>query len=228
MKKILSTVISGALLLGTTGCNMNNTGKGTLIGAGGGAAAGAGLGAIFGGGKGAAIGAAIGTAVGAGTGALIGRKMDKQKKQLEQIEGAQVETVTDANDLKAIKVTFDAGIFFATGKSDLSNSSQSALSDFAASLLENPLTDVTINGHTDNTGSRAVNDRLSKERAQAVANYLIGKGVPAKRLTTNGLAYDCPVASNETAEGRAQNRRVEIFIAANEQMVKEAENGTLK
>ena len=121
-----------------------------------------------------------------------------------------------------------AGILFSTGKSNLSKASQDALSDFATSLLENPLTDVTINGHTDNTGSRAVNERLSKERAQAVANFLIGKGVPSKRLTINGLAYDCPVASNETAEGRAQNRRVEIYIAANEQMVREAENGTLK
>lgn len=95
--------MSVALLLGATGCNMNNTGKGAAIGAGGGAAVGAGLGAIFGGGKGAAIGAAIGTAVGAGTGAIIGRKMDKQKEQLAQIEGAQVETVTDQNNLQAIK-----------------------------------------------------------------------------------------------------------------------------
>ncbi|MGN1237582.1 MAG: OmpA family protein [Muribaculaceae bacterium] len=228
MKKLLCVVISGALLLCTTGCNMSNTGKGAAIGAGGGAAAGAGLGAIFGGGKGAAIGAAIGTAVGAGAGALIGHKMDKQKAELAQIEGAQVETVTDQNNLQAIKVTFDAGIFFNTGKSNLSKASQDALSDFATSLLENPLTDVTINGHTDNVGSRAINEKLSKERAQAVANYLIGKGVPAKRLTTNGLAYDCPVASNDTEAGRAQNRRVEIFIAANEQMVREAENGTLK
>ena len=112
MKKILCVMLSGVLLLGSTGCNMNNTGKGALIGAGSGAAAGAGLGAIFGGGKGAAIGAAIGTAVGAGAGTLIGRKMDKQKQQLAQIEGAKVETVTDQNNLQAIKVTFDEGILF--------------------------------------------------------------------------------------------------------------------
>lgn len=228
MKKILCVMLSGVLLLGSTGCNMNNTGKGALIGAGSGAAAGAGLGAIFGGGKGAAIGAAIGTAVGAGAGTLIGRKMDKQKQQLAQIEGAKVETVTDQNNLQAIKVTFDEGILFKTGKSNLSTASQNALNDFATSLLENPQTDVTINGHTDNTGSRAINDKLSKERAQAVANYLIGKGVPSARMTTNGLAYDCPIASNDTPEGRAQNRRVEIYITANAQMVQDAENGTLK
>ena len=221
-------MLSGVLLLGSTGCNMNNTGKGALIGAGSGAAAGAGLGAIFGGGKGAAIGAAIGTAVGAGAGTLIGRKMDKQKQQLAQIEGAKVETVTDQNNLQAIKVTFDEGILFKTGKSNLSTASQNALNDFATSLLENPKTDVTINGHTDSTGSRAINEKLSKERAQAVANYLIGKGVPSARMTTNGLAYDCPIASNDTPEGRAQNRRVEIYITANAQMVQEAENGTLK
>lgn len=228
MKKILCVMLSGVLLLGSTGCNMNNTGKGALIGAGGGAAAGAGLGAIFGGGKGAAIGAAIGTAVGAGAGTLIGRKMDKQKQQLAQIEGAKVETVTDQNNLQAIKVTFEEGILFKTGKSNLSTASQNALNDFAISLLENPQTDVTINGHTDSTGSRAINEKLSKERAQAVANYLIGKGVPSARMTTNGLAYDCPIASNDTPEGRAQNRRVEIYITANAQMVQAAENGTLK
>lgn len=228
MKKILCVMLSGVLLLGATGCNMNNTGKGALIGAGGGAAAGAGLGAIFGGGKGAAIGAAIGTAVGAGAGTLIGRKMDKQKEQLAQIEGAKVETVTDQNNLQAIKVTFDEGILFKTGKSNLSAASQSALNDFAVSLLENPQTDVTINGHTDNTGSRAINEKLSKERAQAVSNYLVGKGVPSARMTVNGLAYDCPIATNDTPEGRAQNRRVEIYITANEQMVKAAEAGTLQ
>ena len=228
MKKILCVALSGALLLGATGCNMNNTGKGALIGAGGGGAAGAGIGALIGGGKGAAIGAAIGTAVGATAGSLIGKKMDKQKEELSKIEGAKVESVTDQNNLQAIKVTFDEGILFKTGKSDLSQSSRDALNNFATSLLENPQTDVTINGHTDNTGSRAVNEKLSKERAQSVANYLIGKGVPSKRLTTNGLAYDVPVADNSTAAGRAQNRRVEVYITANEQMVKDAENGTLK
>ena len=111
---------------------MSNTGKGAAIGAGGGDALGAGIGALVGKGKGAAIGAAVGGAVGAGTGALIGRKMDKQKKELEAIEGAQVETVTDANDLQAIKVTFDNGILFATNSSQLSSSSRDALTKFEA------------------------------------------------------------------------------------------------
>ena len=155
-------------------------------------------------------------------GALIGRRMDKQKAELEKIEGAQVETVTDENDLQAIKVTFNDKILFATGKSDLSDASRSALGKFAASLVQSPETDIAIYGHTDNTGSRAVNQKLSEERAQAVANYLIGQKVDPVRITTRGLAYDSPIADNSTEEGRAQNRRVEILITANDQMIQQA------
>ena len=186
-----------------------------------------GIGALAGKGKGAAIGAAIGAAVGSGTGALIGRRMDKQKKELEQIQNAQVETVTDVNNLQAIKVTFDNGILFATNKSELSPAARASLQKFAASLKNSPDTDVTIYGHTDNTGSRAINEKLSKERAEAVANFLVGNGVSRARITTEGLAYDQPVADNSTAEGRAKNRRVEVYITANENMIRKAENGTL-
>ena len=229
MKKILCGVLCAAMLLGTSGCaSLNNTTKGAMIGTGGGAALGAGIGALAGGGKGAAIGAAIGTAVGATAGALIGRKMDKQQQELEQIEGAQVEEVTDQNNLQAIKVTFDSGILFDTNKSDLSPSARRALSEFAVSLKNNSQTDVVINGHTDNTGTRAVNDRVSKERAQADAALDCGSGVSSSRLTTNGLAYDFPVADNSTEAGRAQNRRVEIFITASSDMINAAEQGTLK
>lgn len=206
---------------------MSYTGKGAAIGAGSGAALGAGIGALAGKGKGAAIGAAIGAAVGSGTGALIGRRMDKQKKELERIQNAQVETVTDINNLQAIKVTFDNGILFATNKSELGAPARKALQEFATSLKNSPDTDVTIYGHTDNTGSRAVNEKLSKERAEAVANFLVGNGVSRARILTEGLAYDQPVADNSTAEGRAKNRRVEIYITANADMIQKAENGTL-
>ena len=209
-----SLIFSGSVF---TGCaSWSNTGKGAAIGAGSGAALGAGIGALAGKGKGAAIGAAVGAAVGSGTGALIGRRMDKQKKELEAIEGAKVESVQDVNNLQAIKVTFDNGILFATNKSDLS-----------PSLKNSPDTDVTIYGHTDNTGTRAVNERISKERADAVANFLVGQGISRSRLTTEGLAFDQPVADNSTAEGRAQNRRVEIYITANADMIKKAESGQL-
>ena len=185
----MAAMMAAALL--TTGCaafqNMSKTGQGATIGGGGGAVAGAAIGAMAGGGKGAAIGTAVGAGLGAGVGALIGRRMDKQKAELEKIEGAQEETVTDENDLQAIKVTFNDKILFATGKSDLSDASRSALGKFAASLVQSPETDIAIYGHTDNTGSRAVNQKLSEERAQAVANYLIGQKVDPVRITTRGL-----------------------------------------
>ncbi len=138
-----------------------------------------------------------------------------------------MESVTDANNLQAIKITFDNAILFSTNKSELSASSRAALTKFANSLKDSPDTDITIYGHTDNTGSRAVNERLSKERAEAVANFLVGQGISRSRIITEGLAYDQPIADNSTAQGRAQNRRVEVYITANENMIQKAENGTL-
>ena len=218
-----------ACMLLSSGCNsMTNTGKGALIGGGGGAAVGAGLGALIGGGKGAGIGSAIGAAVGAGAGALIGKKMDKQQQQLEaSLPDATVEQTTDQNGLQAIKVTFEGGILFPTGKYTLNTQARQDLSQFAVSLKQNPLTDVQILGFTDNTGSYAVNEKLSNERASAVLTYLVNSGVSPTRLTAKGIPMADYVASNETAAGRAQNRRVEIYITASPQMVQEAENGTL-
>lgn len=228
MKKTMCLLLSALMILGISSCNMNNTAKGGLLGGGGGAAIGAGIGALIGKGKGAAIGAAIGAVAGGTAGALIGRKMDKQAKELAQINGAQVDTLTDQNGLTAIKVTFDQGILFATGKSNLSNSAKNSLNEFATSLLNNPQTNVQIYGHTDNTGSLATNQRLSKERALSVLNYLSAAGVPTSRMVSDGYDYQFPVASNDTEAGRAQNRRVEVYISANEQMIKDANNGTLK
>lgn len=216
------------MILGISSCNMNNTAKGGLLGGGGGAAIGAGIGALIGKGKGAAIGAAIGAVAGGTAGALIGRKMDKQAKELAQINGAQVDTVTDVNNLTAIKVTFDSGILFDFNKSNLSASAKNSLSQFAASLQNNPQTDVQIYGHTDNVGTRAANEKVSTQRAEEVRKYLVNSGVSNSRLTSQGLAYDYPVASNDTEAGRAQNRRVEIYITANEDMIKAAQDGTLQ
>ncbi len=222
-------VLSALLLITTVGCSsMSNTGKGAIIGTGGGAAVGAGLGAIFGKGKGAAIGAAVGAVAGGVAGTLIGKKMDKQKKELENIEGATVETVTDRNDNPALKVTLESGILFATGKSNLSNSAKSALNTFATSLINNPDTNIQIAGHTDNTGSRATNEKLSLARANSVKTYLMNAGVSSARMSAEGCAYDYPVASNDTEPGRAQNRRVEIYISANEAMIEAANAGTLE
>ena len=228
MKKLLSVSLCLALLVGATGCNMNNTQKGAVIGSTSGAAVGAGIGALIGGGKGAVIGGVLGTAAGTTAGVLIGKKMDKQKAELAQIEGAKVETVTDSNDLQAIKVTFDSGILFGFNSSTLSASAKQSLSEFATSLKNNPSTDVTIYGYTDNVGSLEANKKVSNQRALTVQQYLMESGVPTNRMTAQGLAWDNPVASNDTEAGRAQNRRVEIYITANQDMVNQANAGTLK
>lgn len=228
MKSKMAVILAVATLACSSCSSWSNTGKGAAIGAGSGAAVGAGLGAIFGGGKGAAIGAAVGGVVGTGAGAAIGKKMDRQKAEIEQqVEGAKVETVTDVNNLQAIKVTFDSGILFATGKSELSDAARASLLKFAGTMKNNPQTDITIYGHTDNTGSRAVNEKLSLDRAAAVANFLVGQGISRDRIKTEGLAFDAPVADNATPEGRAANRRVEVYITASEQMIRQAEAGQL-
>ena len=223
-------MLGAGVLFGEVGCSsFTNTGKGALIGGVGGAALGAGLGAIIGGGKGAGIGSAIGAAVGAGAGALIGKKMDKQQKELQAELGKQatIEQTTDQNGLQAIKVTFDGGILFPTNGYSLSAQAQADLSRFAASLKNNPDTNVQIYGFTDNTGTYEVNQRVSTQRADAVLTYLVNSGISPTRLTAQGVPMADYVASNETAAGRAQNRRVEIYITANKEMIQKAENGTL-
>lgn len=202
---------------------MTNLGKGAAIGGGAGAGVGAGIGALIGGGKGAGIGAAIGAAVGSGAGMLIGKKMDDQAKKLREIENAKVEEATDANGLKAIRVTFDGGILFPTNGTTLSQGAKTDLSEFAQTLQQYPETNVQIYGYTDNTGSMQANQKVSTGRADAVETYLANCGISASRMTAEGLPMQNYVASNETAAGRAQNRRVEIFISANEKMIQQAE-----
>ena len=229
MKKILTLVLCASFVL--SGCgNMSNLGKGTAIGGGSGAAAGALLGALLGkDAKSAGIGAAIGTAVGAGVGALIGNKMDKKAEELKALEGANVEILKDLNDLDAIKVTFESGILFKINSSALSDVSKKSLKEFAAQMKDLPDTDVTVLGHTDNTGSDEYNEKLSLQRAEAVANYLKTCGLPAGQMRrVEGVSYKLPIADNATPEGRIQNRRVEIYISANEKMIKDAETGNLK
>lgn len=222
--------LTGCMLVQIGCSSMSNTGKGALIGGGSGAGVGAALGAIIGGGKGAAIGAGIGAAVGTGAGALIGNKMDKQQKQLEEelAQAATVEETTDQNGLRAIKVTFNGGILFPTNGTSLSSSAKAELTRFAQSLNSNPDTNVQIYGFTDNTGGLEVNQRVSTGRAEAVRTYLLNSGVASYRLYAEGLPMQDYVASNGTAEGRAQNRRVEIYITANQTMIDKANAGTLQ
>ena len=206
-----------------SGCGASNTVKGTAIGVGGGAAVGAGVGKIAGN---TALGAIIGAAVGGTAGALIGKKMDKQKKELEStLPDATVESV---NNGEAIKVTFDSGILFATNSSTVSEASKSALRNFATSLNTNPDTNIKVIGHTDNTGRVDYNQTLSEKRAKSVYDYLLNQAVSSNRMVYEGKGISEPVADNSTVQGRQQNRRVEILILANQKMIQEAQQGTLK
>ena len=222
--KLLSVLLLCMAVAFTSCGTWNNTAKGTAIGVGGGAAVGAGIGALAGN---TALGSIIGAAVGGTAGALIGKKMDKQKKELEATlpPETQVETI---NNGEALKVTFDSGILFATNSSTLSDASKSALRNFASSLQANPDTDIKIVGYTDNTGKIDYNQTLSEKRARSVYDYLMEQGVSSRRMTYEGKGVHDPVASNDTPEGRALNRRVEIVILANQKMIQEAQQGTLK
>ncbi len=222
--KVLALFLVATMLI--TGCStMSKSLKGGMIGGGAGALLGAGVGALIGkDAKSAAIGAGIGTAVGATTGAIIGKKMDKAAAAAAAIEGAKVDSIRDANNLKAIKVTFDSGILFQTGKSTLNAASKDALNKFAKILTENATMDIAIMGHTDNTGKLEINQKLSLERAQSVANYLTSQSVATTQFKKiEGKDFSEPVGDNTTAEGRAANRRVEVYMYASEKMITDAE-----
>lgn len=250
----LVSILAACMITGATGCSsikntwdsMSQSGQGATAGGAIGAAVGTGVGAIIGGGRGTWIGALVGSAIGAGTGALVGNSMDRQQKALQQqldqlnaradnadaredslqkqIEQLKVERVKDSNNLDALKLVMGNSVLFATGKSMLSPEAQAVLSKVAYNLDQFPDTDVTVVGYTDNTGSEAVNDRLSNERAQTVVNYLENHGVAAARLKAVGRGWNDPVTSNATAAGRAQNRRVEIYITASKQMIEQDSN----
>lgn len=213
------TLLSAAILF--SGCGASNTTKGTVIGVGAGAAVGAGVGKVAGN---TALGAVIGAAVGGATGAIIGKRMDKQKEELEKTlpEDTKVEVVEEEGRAPALKVTFDSGILFATNSSTVSEASKSALRNLAVNLEKNVDTDLYIIGHTDNTGKVDYNQTLSERRAKSVYDYLIDQGVNSRRMIYEGKGIHQPIADNSTVAGRAQNRRVEIIISANEKMVNEA------
>lgn len=238
MKNLKLSVLGLCSLVMFTGCGMSNTAGGGLLGAGGGAALGAAIGQLIGKDtKGTVIGAAIGTAVGTTAGVLIGKKMDKAKAAAEAVQNAQVESITDANGLQAVKVTFDGGILFATGKADLTAQAKKSLGEFAGVLKTYNDADVAIQGYTDNAGwknstaeqSAQKNQQLSESRAKSVQSYLLGQGVNAAQIrTVEGLGEANPVADNSTAAGKAQNRRVEVYLYASQAMIEAANNGTLE
>ncbi|MFB9055485.1 OmpA family protein [Mariniflexile ostreae] len=226
IKKLGILLFAFILVAGFTNCksvqNANNKQKGAVIGAAGGSILGAIIGNNLGkGGKGE-LGAVIGGVVGGGAGVLIGNKMDKQAQKIEEeIPGAQVERVDNG-----IVLTFDenSGVYFATEKYNINEASRQSLDKLASVFQEYPDTNILIVGHTDSSGNDSYNMTLSKNRANAVTDYLKNsKGIKASRLTTHWFGEEQPVADNTTAEGRAKNRRVNIAIVPNEDMINEAE-----
>jgi len=212
---VLLLVVALFFTMGT-GCAWNKKATGAVVGAGAGAAVGGVIGNQYGN---TAVGAIIGAAVGGAAGTLIGNEMDKRAEEMrEDLQGARIERIGEG-----IKITFDSGLLFDVDKSDLRSQAKINIEKLADILMKYPDTNILIEGDTDNTGTEAYNLTLSERRAQSVANYLMGLGVPGPRLSIIGLGEANPVASNETDYGRQQNRRVEVAIFANEDLKKAAE-----
>ncbi len=224
INKIIAIFFTATMLVGCQATkNANNKQKGAVIGATSGAVIGGVIGNNTKGGN-TALGAIIGGVVGGAAGGYIGSRMDKQAKQIQtEIPGAEVERVGEG-----INVTFDenSGIYFDTDKYNISGKSADALDKLAGIFKEYPNTNILVEGHTDNTGSESYNLTLSKNRAQAVTNYLVDHGINSGRFTTKWYGEAQPKYDNSTAEGRSKNRRVELAIVANDQLKKEAEQST--
>ncbi|MFL0353056.1 OmpA family protein [Xanthomarina sp. GH4-25] len=226
INKIKIIALASIILISFANCkavdNANNKQKGAVIGATGGAILGAIIGNNVGKGGNGEIGAVIGGVVGGGAGVLIGNKMDKQAQKIEEeIPGAQVERIDDG-----IVITFDenSGVYFATDKYNINNASQETLNKLSNVFKEYPDTNILVVGHTDSVGAESYNMTLSKNRAYAVTNYLIGSGLSNGRFTTNWFGETQPMHDNATAEGRAKNRRVNVAILPSEQMIEDAKN----
>lgn len=215
-KLVLSLSALTLAIGGLSGCaNMSETQRDTGIGAGIGAVTGAIIGRATAGGdksKSTATGAAVGAAVGAAGGYLWSQRMQEQKAAMEQATAGTGVGVSQTAD-NQLKVDIPSDISFDTGRYDIKPNMRPVLDRLATSLNQHPVTTVTIIGHTDSTGSDAINDPLSINRAAATRDYLAMRGVSAQRIAIDGRGSRQPIADNVTASGRAMNRRVEIFIA---------------
>jgi outer membrane protein OmpA-like peptidoglycan-associated protein len=199
-----------------SGCaEMGETGRATGTGAAIGAIAGGLIGAATAGGhhgRSAATGAAVGAAIGAGGGYLWSRHMQEQKAAMEQAARGTGVNVTQTEDNR-LKLEIPSDVSFDTGRYDIKPGLRPVLDRFASTLNQHPVTHVTIIGHTDSTGSDAINEPLSVNRAVATRDYLTVRGVSTMRVAVDGRGSREPVADNASASGRAMNRRVEIFVA---------------
>jgi outer membrane protein OmpA-like peptidoglycan-associated protein len=214
LKKTFALLLIACVWFGC-GKPLTRTQKGAAIGTAGGAAAGAIIGKAAGN---TALGAIIGAAVGGGAGAVIGHKMDKQAKEIEQeVPNAQVERQGEG-----IIVTFNSNVLFGFDKSDLTDQAKTTVNDLNTILQKYPDEDVLVIGHTDNVGTDSYNQKLSERRATSVSNYLISQGVSSARISTKGMGESDPKVDNDTEAHRAENRRVEFVLTANEKMKQEA------
>jgi len=215
MKRRMSFALIVVVAVALTGCaNMSETQRGTASGAGIGAAAGAVIGAATAGGntgRSAATGAAVGAAAGALGGYVWSKKMEEQRRQMAQASaGTGIGVSQTADNRLRVNIPADAG--FDVNRSEVKPALRGVLDQFAASMNQHSVTAIEIIGHTDSTGSDAINNPLSVARAHATRDYLVGRGVSAQRISTAGRGEREPIASNDTESGRAQNRRVEIYV----------------
>jgi len=214
-KNFVVGLLSVALLLSSC-ASMNKTQKGAVIGAAGGGAVGAVIGRASGN---TALGAVLGAAVGGTAGTIIGRKMDKQAQEIENsVPDAKVERVGEG-----ISVEFDSSVLFALNSFSLTSDATGNLNKLVTVLNEYPDTNIEIQGHTDSSGSEQYNQTLSEKRAGAVSTYLLQKNINGNRISTKGYGEMSPKYDNATEVGRAQNRRVEFVITANEKMINDAQ-----
>jgi outer membrane protein OmpA-like peptidoglycan-associated protein len=201
----VALALGGAVFVaGCADMNLTPTQKGTAVGAGVGALAGAAIG-------GDTRGAAIGGLVGAAGGYIWSRHMQDKKAAMERATMGSGVQVTQTPD-NQLKLNIPSDISFDTGRADIKPNLRPILDQFASGLATQPNTELQIIGHTDNTGSDAVNDPLSVQRAQSARNYLVARGVDPARIAIAGRGEREPIADNSTEAGRARNRRVEIFL----------------
>ena len=209
MRKLLLIGSAAAILL-TTGCaEMSDTQRRTAIGAGAGALGGAAIGAVTGGKAG--TGAVIGAGVGALGTYIWSQHMEKQKQEMQAATQGTGVTVSQTTD-NQLKLDIPSDISFATGRADIESNFRPILDRFAEGLRNNPNAEVRIIGHTDSTGSDSINNPLSLDRAESTRNYLTARGVSGARIHVDGRGSREPIASNASNDGRARNRRVEIFV----------------
>jgi outer membrane protein OmpA-like peptidoglycan-associated protein len=216
LKQGLIPFIVGVMMMSTGCSSLNKSQKGAVIGT----ATGTAMGAIIGKASGnTALGAIIGAAVGGTTGAVIGNKMDKQAEEIKKsVPDVQVVRVGEG-----IVVEFSSSILFGFDKSNLSSNAKTNLDKLVIILKDYEDTNIEVQGHTDSKGSEAYNKKLSEQRATAVSQYLMEKGIKNFRLSINGFGELLPKYINTTDEGRLLNRRVEFLITANEKMKADAE-----